>query len=777
MVSKVGRILWGLVVLILATQGSLRVPETASAQVVAGHGLRFPLLARHWDEAIPLGNGLVGALVWQQGNELRFSLDRADLWDLRPVKEFQGTRFRFAWIRQQVLRGDYGPVQELSDLPYERDPGPSKIPAGALQFDLSSMGEVESVQLHLRNALCEVKWKSGAVLRTYVHATRPVGWFQFEDAPADLTPEIAPPPYGGLADAPEERRNSVEGNDLRRLGYPKPEISRETEKTRYHQEGQTGFSYDIEVRWKRLPKGQMVGMWIVASQQAKLEADQILSEISRRGIPEAQKTDWISHQQWWHQYWSQSSIVLPDSILENQWYRELYKLGSASRRGAPPISLQAVWTADNGRIPPWKGDFHHDLNTELSYWPCYSANHLEEGLAYLDWLWHVRPSALKFTRMFFDTDGLNVPGVTTLTGEPMGGWAQYSLSPTVSAWLAHHFYLHWRYSADREFLEKKAYPWISEVALFLDRISVRGSNGQRKLPLSSSPEINDNRIDAWFQETTNYDLALIRWLYGAAAELAGELGKNDEASGWRRILSEWPGLALSPEDRRLLVAPGIPLKQSHRHFSHLMAIHPLGLVDWANSPEDRQTIRAALTELERLGPSQWCGYSYSWLGNLAARARDGDRAARALRIFADCFCLPNSFHANGDQSGTGKSNFTYRPFTLEGNFAFAAGVQEMLLQSQNGMLRLFSAIPSNWMDVSFKSLRAQGAFLVSATKFRGEIRDVTILSEQGGRLRLANPFSQGRFGITGTSLSAQQKRQEIIEIDTRPGMVLQFSRK
>ena len=212
----------------------------------------------------------------------------------------------------------------------------------------------------------------------------------------------------------------------------------------------------------------------------------------------------------------------PTRTLETQWYREMYKFGSASRRGAPPITLQAVWTADNRRLPPWKGDFHNDLNTQLSYWPAYSSNHLEEALAFLDWLWQCKPVAEKYTRTYFGTEGLNFGGVLTLTGEPMGGWIQYALSPTISAWLAQHFYMQWRYSMDRTFLEERAYPWLHAVAVYLEQLAVRDSAGFRRLPLSSSPEIHDNRLDAWFKQTTNFDLALIRWLFGAAAELARE---------------------------------------------------------------------------------------------------------------------------------------------------------------------------------------------------------------------------------------------------------------
>ena len=358
-------------------------------------------------------------------------------------------------------------------------------------------------------------------------------------------------------------------------------------------------------------------------------------------------------------------------MLEKQWYLEQYKFGAAARRGAPPISLQAVWTADNGRLPPWKGDFHHDLNTELSYWPCYSGNHLEEGLGFLAWLWALRPEFKRYTRDYFGKDGLAVPGVTTLAGAADGRLVQYSFSPTTSAWLAQHFDLQWRFSKDRNFLESRAYPWIREVAVFLDEFSERGRDGRRKLPLSSSPEIFDNRREAWFETTTNYDLGLIKWTYQTAAEEADELGRKAEAAAWRRILGEWPDLAVDPETG-LMFAPGFRYAESHRHFSHQMAFHPLGLVDVSHGPREEEIVRKTLATLDRVGSDWWCGYSFSWLGNLKARALDGAGAAEALRTFALDFCLPNSFHANGDQSKTGKSKWTYRPFTLEGNFAFAA---------------------------------------------------------------------------------------------------------
>lgn len=741
------------------------------------HDLVFDKLASTWDEGIPLGNGMIGALVWKKGDSLRLSLDRADLWDLRPVKGFAGPEFRFAWVVDHVLKNDYEPVHRMGDVSYDRDPAPTKIPAAALEFDISALGEVASVRLSLADAVCRVRWENGARLTAFVSATEPVGWFRFEGLPAGVKPRLVPPAYVATVPASDARRNSLEPGSLARLGYPRPELQTGDASIRYHQKGWGGMSYEVAVRWEASRDGLLSGAWSVSSSYPETGAGSLpwtrvsppASDSCARAFERTLDRDLESHSAWWRDFWLKSRVNLPDPVLGRQWDLETYKFGAASRRGAPPITLQAVWTADDGHLPPWKGDFHNDLNTQLSYWPCYSGNHLDEGLAFLDWLWAIKPRCEEYTKRYFGVDGLNVPGVAALDGAPLGGWIQYSLGPTVSAWLAQHFWLHWRYSGDRDFLADRAYPYVKAAAEFLDHLARRGPDGKRQLPLSSSPEINDNRIDAWFRATTNFDLALIRGLYGAAASMAQELGLAEEAGRWRVILGEWPDLALAEDDGRLLVAPGYPLRESHRHFSHLMAIHPLGLVDPSGGEAALRTIRGALAELDRLGPDWWCGYSYSWLGNLAARAGDGDKAAQALRTFAECFCLPNSFHANGDQTKSGKSKMTYRPFTLEGNFAFAAGVQEMLLQSHSGVVRVFPAVPAAWRDVSFGTLRAEGAFLVSAVKKGGKVVEVRIFSEKGGTVRLENPFPGGAYRASGFAAGVVHRPGATIEVDLRPG--------
>jgi alpha-L-fucosidase 2 len=709
------------------------------------NNLKFPGLSKTWDEAIPLGNGMLGALIWEKDGKLRFSLDRADLWDLRPMENLGKPEWKFSWVKEQWEKNTYSNVQEMFDVPYDREPAPSKIPGAALEFDISSFGDVESVELNLKDALCTVKWKNGVSLETFVNAENLSGWYRFKGLNTGqnpgLTPGLLPPSYNLEGESGAE--SPVTGQDLRRLGYPKGEIIQKDNSITYNQEGWGGFKYQVNVRWKK-DKSSVEGCWSISSEYPGWEKQIKAEVVTDQASGERFESNLKKHRIWWKNFWLQSDISVPDTLLQKQWYLEMYKLGSATGNGAPPISLQAVWTADNGKLPPWKGDFHHDLNTQLSYWPAYSSNHMEQEKGFSDWLQKNRGEFEKYTKEYYGVSGLNVPGVTTLTGQPMGGWIQYSFGPTVSAWLGHHFYLRWRYTMDREFLENEAYPWIRDVADFFDKLSVRDSSGLRKLPLSSSPEIFDNSRKAWFAGMTNFDLGMVRWTYEKAAELAEELGKKEETARWREILNEWPQYDTDPETGFTFIK-GVPYKESHRHFSHLVAFHPLGIVDWSNGEKDQHIIKSTLANLDKIGPDWWCGYSYSWLGNLKARAFDGKGASEALRIFAADFCLKNSFHVNGDQSGTGKSKFTYRPFTLEGNFAFASGLQEMLIQSHTGIVHIFPAIPGEWEDVSFDKLRTEGAFLVSSEMKAGQVVNVTVSSEKGGEFRILNPFKNPDF--------------------------------
>ena len=726
------------------------------------HDLKFDNLAKVWDEAMPLGNATLGSLVWQKESNLRMSIDRVDLWDLRHSKELEGDGFSFNWLYNQVQKKDYKPVQQRFDYPYDAYPGPSKIPGAGLEFPLDSTDNVKHVHLYQKQAVCEVIWESGKTMKCFVHAEKPLGWFVFNEVSDDFSPVLVPPSYNKKV---VNKANDQSSHGLWKLGYEQGDIERIGEdKIVYHQKGWGDFFYDVALKWKHVGN-RLVGVWSVTSSLSGGDASSFIDDAMNKGI----SSYYDSHIAWWDNFNSRSSISIPDKVIEKQYYREVYKIGCTARENSYPISLQSVWTADNGQLPPWKGDYHHDLNTQLSYWPFYTGNYLKEGYGYLHTLWGQLAENKSYTKQYFGTDGLNVSGVCTLIGRPMGGWCQYAMGPTVSAWLSQHFYLHWKYSQDREFLRTRAYPYIKDVATYLEQFTVI-RNGIRTLPLSSSPEFHNNSLEAWFHDMTNFDRGLVRFAFRVASELASELDLNEEAVHWASLEAELPPY-LVDDDGALCIAKGFKYNASHRHFSHLLAIHPLGLIDKSHGEKEASLIDASISKLDKYGPDWWCGYSYSWLANLKARAFDGAGAAEALHTFADCFCLPNGFDANGDQSKSDKSKFTYRPFTLEGNMAFAAGVQEMLLQSHTCIIRIFPAIPDSWKDVSFEKFRAMGAFIVSAEMKNGNTKKVRIISEKGYSLHMAIPFD-GKFKIKGNK--GYTIKDGVIEMDTNTGDIIEF---
>ena len=433
-------------------------------------------------------------------------------------------------------------------------------------------------------------------------------------------------------------------------------------------------------------------------------------------------------------------------MIQKHYNLVQYFYGAASRkRGSPHATAGSLDSPMQGSLPPWHGDYHNDLNTQLTYWAYLASNHFDQGESFLDLMWSLKPVHEEFARAFFGTEGLVVPGVMSLDGKPMGIWYQYSLSPTMGAWVAQSFYWHWRYTMDPQFLKERAYPYCAGIADALVGLMSPDAIGRLKLPLSSSPEIHNNTQQAWLKPNSNFDLALIRWLFDANAEMAKALDLNDSALHWKNLLAKMDDLAVDGEDGTLLVSQSEPLKESHRHFSHLMAIYPLGTLNIEGAGRDRRIIDASLEQIDQFGSKFWCGYSFSWMACMLARAGEADRALKSLNDYLDC-TLRNGFHVNGAPKRKELTDYSnMRAFTLEGNFAAAQAVHEMLLQSWGNLIRIFPAIPEEWKDVSFNQLRAEGGFIVSAQRKSGITDHVTITATVDQPLHIRNPFGQHEY--------------------------------
>jgi alpha-L-fucosidase 2 len=710
----------GLGVLLLAI-GTAAAAAGQAPPAPADDPMRMELAApiATWDEAVPLGNGMTGGLLWGEGRVIRLSLDRGDLWDLRTPAAYLANDWTYATIKRLVKERNQAELVRRFDAPFEEIAYPTKLPGARLEIQLEEGRSLGAFSLDMRRAVGRADFTGGRA-EVFFSAREPVSVAMVRGSH---------PAFRLVAPA-----------SLARLGYPPARTGGDEGSSWIEQEAALGLRYAVHVASRRLGGDTLVAIAISSSREG---ADPLALARSRTASALARGFDVAlrEHEAWWRTFWEASSVRVPDPRAQRHYNLVQYFYGAASRRGAPPMPLQGVWTADAGTLPPWKGDFHFDLNVQLSYWPYLQAGHFDEGTPYLDFLWDLVPEHRRFAARFFKAGGIVVPGVMALDGQPLAGWAQYSLSPVQGAWAAHAFYLHWRYTADPHFLSERAYPYCALVGEGLSSLLEPGADLRLRLPLSSSPEIHDNSLAAWMTPMTNYDLSLVRWLFSALDEMAAALGRDGERARWSALLARMDDLAVDEATGVLRVSPTESLTRSHRHLSHLMAIHPLGTLTVEGTAAERRTIAASLDQLESLGTSEWCGYSFSWAAAMAARAARAEDAWKYLDVYLKAFILRNGFHANGDQTRSGYSNFTYRPFTLEGNFAAAQAVHEMLLQSWNGVVRVFPAMPVAWADASFTDLRAEGALSVSAVRAGGRTTEIRIRAARGGQVRVKDPFA------------------------------------
>lgn len=695
---------------------------------VSAGNLYFDEEIKCWDEALPLGNGFCGALIWGPADALRFSLDRGDLWDDTVNEDIYDAGYTYENMVKLAGEGNVDEIHRIFDEPYNHAL-PTKLPAGKLILNLGSNRDQRS-ELSVEDAQASV-FIGDTVIRAFVHADKPIGMIKVTGCDS-VKINIENPDYGLNTETQEaSAATGPSTSSLKLLKYPPVQkfdmgnVKGFTQKT-------SGGEYGVFAAVSEKNGSTEIAWTIASSCDGENWQDEKLN-ILKDALNNGYDAEFAVHSKWWHNYWMQSGVDLPEPIFNKNWYLTQYLFGSCSRKGFCPMPLQGVWTADDGKLPPWKGDYHNDLNTELSYYPYLKAGHFPEGECFLDYLWNLRDTGRKFAKSFYGAPGICMPGTMTQKGDSLGGWGMYSLSPTNQIWLCQSFERYWRYTGDRDFLKNKAYPYLCETADFILHL-LEEKDGKYYLPISSSPEIHDDEPEAFLTPNSNYDLSLMRYLFKTLGDMSCEL--NDGRSPlWQEHLSKLPELAVDT-DGVLMLSPDERLTESHRHFSHMMSVHPLRLLDYDDA-NDKRVIDESIHEIERLGTGNWVGYSFTWLSEIYAIQRNGNGAAYQLRVFWENHCSCNGFHLNGDYKKRGTSWYHYRPFTLEGNMCAADAVQEMLMQTENGSLYLFPAVPDEWKKkrFSFTNLRAENGVSVSAVWDR-EIKGFSLNALRDTEIRI-----------------------------------------
>lgn len=679
-----------------------------------------------WDEAIALGNGLTGVLLWGNSSTVKLSLDRSDLWDERMNAVSEDKDWNRRALEEICTTEDRTRLSRLDKL-HAMIPA-TKLPVGRLEIEFAEPLNLDIFSLDFTTAVgCALTLQRESLLECFCAADGS-GIYLHLAEPEKATLRIIPPDYSCTG---MENSNSFEQNAAF-LGYEQGMEYSDGNLSFYVQPCLKGLHYGIFVI--RLTADKWLLRILRTDSQQEMERLVQRYRNQTENLPDYEKT-LESHTRWWQTFWTRAQVKLPDPILTRYYNFCRYLYGSSSRLGAPPAALQGVWTADNNMLPPWKGDYHHDLNTQMTYIAYLTSGDFECGLSFLNHLSEQIETYRAFARNFFGVGGIAVPGTATLAGQALGGWVQYSMSPTNSAWLATMFANHYRYTLDQRFLIEQALPFVIGVGEFILNLLREDAKGIYYLPLSSSPEIHDAELEAFLPSMSNYDLALLMRLFEDLEYLNQAAGNQAEASIWSSHRHKLPDFAVDPEAGLMLCADEL-LRESHRHHSHLMAIYPLRLL---KMERDTKLIENSFRHLDSLGTGWWVGYSFVWAGAMGAYCGNGGRALRMLRIFMDGFISRNGFHLNGDYKNYGYSWFKYRPFTLEANFLSMQLIHEMLLQSHGNEFKIFPALPAEWTEIEFKNLYGESSVKVSAALRKNKVRYVSLTARYDCKIILHYP--------------------------------------
>ncbi|GAA0951226.1 glycosyl hydrolase family 95 catalytic domain-containing protein [Nonomuraea longicatena] len=426
-----------------------------------------------------------------------------------------------------------------------------------------------------------------------------------------------------------------------------------------------------------------------------------------------------AHRAWWHAFYPKSFLSIPDERLQGFHWIQLYKVASATRAGGPVMATTGPWLEPT----PWPAVWWN-LNVQLEYWLIHGSNHLEldsltttlsqnrqQLVANVPSAYRGDSAGVGRSSDMFATRSVGTPGSGAEVGD--------------LAWALHNVWLSYRHTMDDALLRDTLFPLLRRAVNYYLHFLRTETDGRLHLPSTLSPE-----YPVVPPKDCNYDLSLIRWGCQTLLEAADRLGVDDPLKPrWRATLAD---LTPYPADGNgYMIGASTPYAQSHRHYSHLLMIYPLYLVNW-DQTGSRVIIERSLTRWQALTGAHR-GYSYTGAASVYASMGRGDTALSYLRRFFD---PATSFPCRAN------THYTEAGPVIETPLSASQSIHDLLCQSWGGVIRIFPAVPSAWPDVTLHDFRTQGAFLVTAVRRAGTTRFVRVRSLAGEPLRL-------RHGLTG----------------------------
>ncbi len=752
----------------------------AAAQQSGDFKLWYDKPAQNWNEALPIGNGRLAAMVFGGTGTERLQLNEETVWTGRPhnnvvagqgevMQELRRLLFQKKYAEaQQLSQAKIGAIQNGMSYQPASDlllyfPGHEKATAYQRELNISKATSTVSYEVdgvrYTRTALASF---TENVMVVQCEASRK-GALQFSV---------------GLTSAHTRSRREVKDHLLRLSGMPgvleqlEPVIQYETNVKVVAPDGKVGYT-DSSITVTGATRATVyisIGTNFNNFREVNGDAHQRSLAYLAKGSSKPFEQIRRLHEQFYARYFNRVGLYLGEATTANlstdervkQFSRTQdpqlialyfqfgrYLLISGSQPGGQPTNLQGKW--NNKTNPAWDSKYTININTEMNYWPSEVTNLSELGEPLFRMLQDLAVTGQESAQKLYHARGWVAHHNTDLwriTGPVDGGF--YGMWPMGGAWLTRHLWEHYLYTGDKAFL-KAVYPVMKGAAMYyVDALQREPDHGWLVVSPSMSPENTymkdsaghgiglsygttmDNQIvSELFYNTiqagkiTGADPLFTDTLVQKRAQLPPmQIGRFGQLQEW---INDWD----HPNDR-------------HRHISHLYGLYPSNQISPVHTPA---LFRAANNTLVSRGDIS-TGWSMGWKVNFWARMKDGNHA---LKLITNQLNLVTPEMQIGQGGGTYPNLFdAHPPFQIDGNFGCTAGIAEMLLQSHDGAVEILPALPDSWKDGSVTGLKARGGYTVSITWKNNKPEKVTVTATLGGnlRLRLAEAWQPAAPGLS-----------------------------
>lgn len=722
--------------------------------------------AQIWEEALPLGNGRIGAMVYGGVERETIQLNEDTFWAGGPHNNLNtAAQKALPEIRRLIAEGKHAEASAMAEKTISSQ-GAQGMPyqtAGSLQIDFPGHASYSDYyrELDLTNAVARTQYRvrgnnfyrevftsfvdQVVVIRLHADKQGALNFSLALSHPENMSVQVKS--NGLLLQGTSSDHEGVKGQvqlaNLVRLLHQDGEMEMRNNQLSVRNATQAVILVSLAtnfVNYRDLSANALV--------RAEQTMQTAINSFGESAADFAARRS--AHEEFYRQYFDRVALDLgtnafaqepTDQRIEKFSQRHdpalvalyfqfgRYLLISSSQPGTQAANLQGIWNADSK--PAWDSKYTLNINAQMNYWPSEVTNLAELHEPFISLIRDLSETGQEAARTMYGAAGWVAHHNTDIwrtTGAVDGPWGPW---PTSNAWLVQHLWQKYLHSGDKEYL-RSVYPIMKSACRFFEDFLWRDEKtGWLMVSPSMSPENEPLATGVKIAAGATMDNQLLFDLFTNTMAAAKILQQDKaEIRHWQNIIEQLPPMQIGRyhQLQEWLDDWDNPFDQ-HRHVSHLYGLYPSNQISPVRTPD---LFNAAKVSMEQRGdPST--GWSMNWKINLWARLLDGDRALKLIRDQIKLVKV-SGFSESG---GTYPNMFdAHPPFQIDGNFGFTAGIAEMLAQSHDGAIHLLPALPNAWPAGEVKGLVMRGGFVVDMRWERGDVVYLKVHSRLGGNLRL-----------------------------------------